>query len=92
MIGHGRVVPGLSAYIISKAPVNMLTVHQAHQLADRGVIVVCIDPGHVKTEKGGPNAVMRVADSAWGVLKTLEGVTMEDKGKFFVYTGRTLPW
>lgn len=34
-----------AAYSISKAAVNMLTVHQADNLKKKGVIVVCMDPG-----------------------------------------------
>lgn len=32
-------------YSISKAGVNMLTLHQASALRGRGVVVVCVDPG-----------------------------------------------
>lgn len=32
-------------YSISKAGVNMLTLHQASELRGRGVVVVCVDPG-----------------------------------------------
>lgn len=34
-----------TAYSISKAAVNMLTVHQASDLKKKGVVVVCMDPG-----------------------------------------------
>ena len=34
-----------TAYSISKAAVNMLTVHQASNLKKKGVVVVCMDPG-----------------------------------------------
>lgn len=34
-----------TAYSISKAGVNMLTLHQASALAGRGAVVVCVDPG-----------------------------------------------
>lgn len=61
-------------------------------MADRGITVVCVDPGHVKTEKGGPDAVVEVSDSASGVLKTLSELTLKDKGRVFTYRGDTLPW
>jgi NAD(P)-dependent dehydrogenase (short-subunit alcohol dehydrogenase family) len=47
-----------TAYGISKAAVNMLTVHQASNLKSKGVIVVCMDPGWVKTDMGGSGAVL----------------------------------
>jgi NAD(P)-dependent dehydrogenase (short-subunit alcohol dehydrogenase family) len=34
-----------TAYSISKAGLNMLTLHQASDLKDKEVIVVCVDPG-----------------------------------------------
>lgn len=34
-----------TGYSISKAGVNMLTLHQASGLRGRGVVVVCVDPG-----------------------------------------------
>ena len=34
-----------TAYSISKAAVNMLTVHQASDLKKKGVVVICMDPG-----------------------------------------------
>lgn len=43
--GGGKCTP----YSISKAGVNMLTLHQASELGPRGVVVVCVDPGWVKT-------------------------------------------
>lgn len=96
MLSDGRIDAQITPYSISKAALNMLTVHQARQLAageaTRGIAVVAIDPGHVKTEMGGPNAVVEVADSARGVLRTLAGLTTADSGKFLLYTGAELPW
>jgi NAD(P)-dependent dehydrogenase (short-subunit alcohol dehydrogenase family) len=48
-----------TAYGISKAALNMLTVHQASNFRDKGVVVVCVDPGWVKTDMGGPGAVLK---------------------------------
>ncbi|KXX78620.1 C-factor [Madurella mycetomatis] len=96
MVSDGRINAEITPYSISKAALNMLTVHQARQLAGseatRGIIVVAVDPGHAKTEMGGPDAVVEVADSARGVLRTLAGLTVADSGKFLLYTGDELPW
>ncbi|KAM7183009.1 NADP-dependent dehydrogenase-like protein [Naviculisporaceae sp. PSN 640] len=92
MLSDGRITAELTAYSISKAALNMLTVHQAKQLADKGITVVAIDPGHTKTAMGGPAAVVEIPDSAGGVLKTLSGLTLKDTGKFLLYTGKELPW
>ncbi|KAK2735525.1 short-chain dehydrogenase reductase sdr [Colletotrichum kahawae] len=82
----------LTPYAISKAALNMLTVHQAMQLKGRGVVVVAVDPGHVKTKSGGPGAKVEVADCAGGILKLLGGLGVEETGKLFLYDGREIPW
>ncbi|KAK3309450.1 NADP-dependent dehydrogenase-like protein [Chaetomium strumarium] len=96
LVRDGSIKAEITPYSVSKAALNMLTVHQARQLrgidAYKEVVVVAVDPGHVKTEMGGPNAVVEVADSASGVLKVLEGLGVKDTGRFLLYTGAELPW
>jgi NAD(P)-dependent dehydrogenase (short-subunit alcohol dehydrogenase family) len=91
MLSDGRINANITPYSISKAALNMLTVHQAQHLKGK-FIFVCVDPGHVKTKMGGPNAVVEIADSVSGVLNVLSNLKAEDSGKFFLYTGETLPW
>lgn len=91
-VAAGRVPHVLTPYAISKAGLNMLTVHQAKHLAGRGVVVVAVDPGHVKTAAGGPGATVEVADSAGSILRLLGGLGKDDSGKFFLYNGTEVPW
>lgn len=91
MVSEGRINAEITPYSISKTALNMLTVHQAQHLKGKA-IVVCIDPGHVKTEMGGPNAVVEKTDSAQSVLATLAGLKADDSGKFLLYNGTGLPW
>lgn len=91
MLSDGRIDAEITPYSISKAALNMLTVHQARHLKGKA-IVVCVDPGHVKTEMGGPKAVVERADSAQGVLATLAALKPEESGRFLLYNGTELPW
>ncbi|KFA55363.1 hypothetical protein S40293_05732 [Stachybotrys chartarum IBT 40293] len=91
MLSDGRIPASITAYSISKAALNMLTVHQAQDLKDQAT-VVCIDPGHVKTEMGGPNAKLEIPDSARGVLKVIGELTKEHNGRFLLYNGAGLEW
>ncbi|MCJ1248846.1 hypothetical protein MMC30_006067 [Trapelia coarctata] len=50
--------PKHATYSISKAALQMLTVHQAGELKEQGVVVVCMDPGWGKTDMGGEDAVL----------------------------------
>jgi NAD(P)-dependent dehydrogenase (short-subunit alcohol dehydrogenase family) len=83
-----------TTYSISKAALNMLTVHQACDLGKdgRGVIVVCMDPGWVKTRMGGEGAIMEKGDSVNGMLKCLRGLKEEDSGRFWNSSGEEVPW
>ena len=91
MLSDGRIAAETTPYSISKAALNMLTVHQAKQLEGKAK-VVCVDPGHVKTVMGGPSAVLEIADSAKGVLTLLASLKVEDNGKFLLYNDAELLW
>ncbi|KAJ9622604.1 hypothetical protein H2203_006252 [Taxawa tesnikishii (nom. ined.)] len=81
-------------YSISKAALNMLTVHQAGDLKEKlsGAIVICMDPGWVKTRMGGEGAVLEPEESIGGMLKCIHGLGKDDNGKFYTYTGKEVPW
>lgn len=85
-------VPQCMAYSISKAGLNMLTVHQCIELRDEGVVVICMDPGWVKTDMGGKGAMLEKAESIKGMLAVLRGLKVEDSGKFYLYDGTVKPW
>ncbi|KAK4153822.1 C-factor [Chaetomidium leptoderma] len=96
MVSDGRIDAAVTGtpYSISKAALNMLTVHQAQQLKamGNGVVVVAVDPGYVKTDMGGAQAMVEVADSASGVLGVLGALKEGGGGKFFSFTGERLEW
>ena len=81
-------------YSISKAGLNMLTVHMASDLKKQlpGAVTILMDPGWVKTRMGGEGAVLDADVSISGMLKVLHGLTDEENGKFFNYDGTTKPW
>ncbi|KAE8440917.1 hypothetical protein EG329_006314 [Mollisiaceae sp. DMI_Dod_QoI] len=81
-----------TVYAMSKAALNMLTVHQAKQLGGRGVRVVCVDPGWVKTDMGGEGAVLEREVSVKGVLGVLNGLGEGDSGRFFGWDGVVREW
>lgn len=91
MLFDERIPSQCISYSVSKAALNMLTVHQAKELRGRAV-VVALDPGHVKTEMGGQAATMEITASNQAVLKTLQGLNEKDSGKFLLYDGTVIPW
>jgi len=67
-----------ATYSISKAALNMLTIHQAMDLKDKIKAVITMDPGWVKTDMGGEDAPLEPEESIEGMLKVIHGVSGED--------------
>ncbi|KAK5128071.1 hypothetical protein LTR85_005188 [Meristemomyces frigidus] len=84
-----------ATYSISKAALNALTVQQSGDLREKlgeGCVVVCMDPGWVKTRMGGEGAVLEAEESIGGILECVHGLGEGDNGRFFTYTGKEVPW
>jgi NAD(P)-dependent dehydrogenase (short-subunit alcohol dehydrogenase family) len=79
------------AYNASKTALNMYTVHLANELRDTNIKVNSAHPGWVKTELGGPNAPMEVADS---YKTSVQLATLDSSGANggFFHLGDSLPW
>ncbi|MFM8807419.1 MAG: SDR family oxidoreductase [Chthoniobacterales bacterium] len=69
-------------YGASKAALNMLTRTMAAELRPRGVTVVAVTPGWVKTELGGPNAKISAEESARSLAATIDRISHHDAGHF----------
>ena len=80
------------SYAIGKAAQNMGTVLLDKALAPRGIRVVALHPGWVRTDMGGPQAPLTVADSAAGLLHVIDRLTPDDSGSFLDWQGQSLPW
>ena len=86
---RARSSPGYSA---SKAALNMFTRKQARAWREEGIIVFALEPGWVRTDMGGADADISVAESIAGCLRVIDGLTMGDSGVFRDYKGDFLPW
>lgn len=80
------------SYPASKAALNMMTRCLAGDFRDDGVIVVCMHPGFLRTDMGGPNAHMDVEEAIPTVVRVVDGLTMADSGQFFNWDGAGVPW
>lgn len=80
------------AYRSTKAAVNKVMQLLAQDLASRKVIVCPVHPGWVRTDMGGDDADISVEESARGIIDLTDGLTMEDTGKFFNWTGEQRDW
>jgi NAD(P)-dependent dehydrogenase (short-subunit alcohol dehydrogenase family) len=80
------------SYAIGKAAQNMATSLLSQALAPRGIKVVALHPGWVRTDMGGNNAALSVAESATGLLQVIDHLQSEDSGRFLDWQGNPLPW
>jgi len=79
-------------YRTSKAAVNMVVKSLAIDLKPTGITAVALNPGWVKTDMGGPNAMISVEESVSGMRQVISSLTIADSGKFFDYDGNEIPW
>jgi NAD(P)-dependent dehydrogenase (short-subunit alcohol dehydrogenase family) len=79
-------------YATSKAALNMLVKGLAATLAGRGIIVVALSPGWVRTDMGGEHAPLAPQTSVQGLRKVIAGLKSADSGKFLSYDGSEIPW
>lgn len=83
---------GNYSYNASKAALNMLTRHLAHDLRSDGITVIALHPGWVQTDMGGSSAAVSIPDSAHGIICVIDGLTLADTNKFYTYAGKEHQW
>jgi NAD(P)-dependent dehydrogenase (short-subunit alcohol dehydrogenase family) len=64
----------------------------AHTLAEKGITLLALHPGWVKTDMGGEAAPVLPADSASGLYKVITTAGPAKELRFFDFEGKTLPW
>jgi NAD(P)-dependent dehydrogenase (short-subunit alcohol dehydrogenase family) len=84
----GQTIP----YSTSKAALNMVARAFSILLAPRGIIVLALHPGWVRTDMGGAGAPLEPAESVRGLRKVIAGSKKDDSGKFLSHDGASLPW
>jgi len=83
---------GYDLYRMSKAAQNILAKGIFEQDAKpRGIAVLSLHPGWVKTDLGGPAAPLTVADSVRGLADVLEAGQTPGH-RFVAYDGSEIPW
>lgn len=79
------------AYDASKTAVNALTIHLAYELRGTRIKINSAHPGWVKTDMGGPDAMIGVEE---GARTSVELALLADNGPTggFFHLGKALPW
>ncbi len=79
-------------YRSTKAAANMVVKSLAFDLKRSGITAVVLHPGWVKTDMGGPNAMISVEQSVTGMRQVIGSLKPHDSGKFLNYSGEVIPW
>ena len=80
------------SYSMSKAAQNMATVQLAKAFAPRGIKVVALSPGWVRTDMGGSEGEIAPGEAAEGLLRVIDGLHMQDSGGFLDWRGQSMAW
>lgn len=80
------------AYTTSKAALNMLTLKQSQALQPKGITVIALHPGWLRSDMGGSRADLDPAIAAESIASVVEGLSLEHTGSFLRWDGSTHPW
>jgi len=83
---------GNYAYRVSKTAVNMVGVNLAHDLKSRGIAVVLLHPGYVRTDMTGQRGHLDASESAQGLITQMDRLGLSETGTFWHASGEPLPW
>jgi NAD(P)-dependent dehydrogenase (short-subunit alcohol dehydrogenase family) len=83
---------GYYGYRMSKAALNAAGVSMARDFAPRGVSVVILHPGAVRTGMTGGHGILEPDESARGLLRRIDELRLETTGRFLHQNGDVLPW
>ena len=92
-LGSIRESTGMTLpYATSKAALNMLVKGLAAHLASRGIMVIALSPGWVRTDMGGAQAPLAPEVSVSGLRKVIDKLKSTDSGRFLSHDGTEIPW
>lgn len=83
---------GMYGYRMSKAALNMAGVSLALDLRSRGVAVVILHPGYVRTGMTQGQGTVDPKDAAAALVARIDELTLETSGRFLHASGDVLPW
>jgi len=83
---------GMELYRASKAALNSFTRSFSARHRDKGLSILSLHPGWVKTDMGGPGADIDVATSVKGLADVVEHAVGAHQEAYLDYAGKELPW
>ena len=84
--------PGAYYYRSTKAALNAVMEGISHELKAKGVGLLLVHPGHVRTRMGGKETELYPPESVQGMRALVDRFSLEDSGRFCRYDGEEMPW
>lgn len=79
-------------YRASKVALNMFTKNMSIELAPKGIAVVSLHPGYVKTDMTGGKGDVSATQAAQEMVATIDGIDISATGSFLNRTGKVCAW
>ena len=74
-------------------PISVIDIQSIiRQLAERGIGVLILHPGWVRTRMGGERAPLSPTESVTGMRRLIDRFRQENSGHFYRYDGTEIPW
>lgn len=80
------------SYCMSKAALNMQSKILHNYLKPRGITVLAVHPGWVRTDMGGKEADISAQESAEGIFKLTAKKWTSGDGMYLDYRGKPMKW
>jgi NAD(P)-dependent dehydrogenase (short-subunit alcohol dehydrogenase family) len=84
--------PGAYYYRSTKAALNAAMEGLTHELRPKGIGVLLLHPGWVRTRMGGEGTSLMPPESVRGMRSLVENFSLEKSGCFYRYDGVVMPW
>lgn len=83
---------GSYIYRSAKAALNAAAKSLAIDIEPKGVSVVMLHPGWVRTDMGGAHGAIDAPESVSGMRQVISQLSLSNSGSFINYDGAALPW
>jgi NAD(P)-dependent dehydrogenase (short-subunit alcohol dehydrogenase family) len=79
-------------YRASKAALNSVMKAASNELGAQGVVCMSMHPGWVRTQMGGTDADLAVADAVQKMRRVIAAANRSHNGKFLNFSGEQIEW